>query len=332
MTVGPTALEAITVTGQSSIPKVIKRATRALSKLNTDNARWARSGDKFILAERTSETLQSGVYHTHISSEGVPYLQDAEYSTDELLHFVSSPSEAMLKEFDAFWQSRDHFLQRKMMFKRSFLLVGPPGTGKTSTIYMICDKIVNEMNGLAFVIQDPHIAGICLAMVRRIEPGRPIIAIAEDLDVLTANRAIESGYLTLLDGQLGLDNIIFISTANNPENMSPRLINRPSRIDTIITIDTPSYDQRLAYLKAKEPDLIDAERWAKDTDKMSFAHLKELVIGVKVFGRGYAETLNRLRTMYTKPVSSEFFMQLNEDDDENSIAVGFNTPSAKKFP
>jgi hypothetical protein len=47
----------------------------------------------------------------------------------------------------------------------------------------------------------------------------------------------------------------------------------------------------------KYHDKVNFTQWAADTDNLSLAHLKELVISVLILGNDYEITLNKLRSM-----------------------------------
>ena len=85
-----------------------------------------------------------------------------------------------------------------------------------------------------------------------------------------------------------LENIVYLATTNYPEQLEDRIINRPSRFDRRYEIGLPSYEVRLEYIKKKVlDDNIDVEKWAKDTDDLSIAHIKELILSVLVYGVKY---------------------------------------------
>ena len=62
------------------------------------------------------------------------------------------------------------------------------------------------------------------------------------------------------------------------------------------------------YLEAlsRDGDDVDLDKWSKDTDGMSLAHLKELFIGVKVLGGEYPAVLKALRNMKEKTSSEDY--------------------------
>jgi hypothetical protein len=58
--------------------------------------------------------------------------------------------------------------------------------------------------------------------------------------------------------------------------------------------------------KAAAMELSDREldRWVRDSEGMSIAHLRELTVAVYCLGREYEETMRRLKAMHKLPKSS----------------------------
>jgi len=100
-----------------------------------------------------------------------------------------------------------------------------------------------------------------------------------------------------------------LASTNFPRKLGARIINRPSRFDDRIFVGMPSLESRLAYLKlvtADEPlSEGQAEVWAHDTEGMSLAHLRELVVAVRCLEQDYAEVVERLKSMRVMPKESE---------------------------
>ena len=105
----------------------------------------------------------------------------------------------------------------------------------------------------------------------------------------------------MLDGELQVDNVVFIATTNYPQRLDKRFINRPSRFDEIIKIGMPNAEARKFYLEHKNPRLVEniteLENWVELTKGFSVAHLKELIISVECFDKTIEETIKRLRSM-----------------------------------
>jgi SpoVK/Ycf46/Vps4 family AAA+-type ATPase len=227
--------------------------------------------------------------------------------TDDLLRFPDSDSDAILAEFDQFWTLEDKFRERGFLMKRGYLLWGPAGSGKTSTLQLMAKRLIEEQKGVVLLLDHPHLAAACFQMLRKIEPRRPLIAVLEDMDALVRKYG-ENEYLALLDGEAQVDRVTYIATTNYPEYLDARFVDRPSRFDTIRFIGMPGAAARRMYLSTKEPGLPsdELEQWVAASEGFSVAHLKEMIIAVKCFGQRLGDVVRRLEEMQErKPTSTD---------------------------
>lgn len=268
--------------------------------------RWNQHDDMFWPAHETVPTLAPGFYRFGHAPNIGEHLKRMDISLDGLIRLPDTATEKVLSEFQHFWTLRDRFTSRGYLQKRGYLLHGPAGSGKTSSLMQMAVDIIEQHQGIVCQIDNPTLAGACLSIIRKIEPDRPIVAIMEDLDTLVEHHG-ENMYLALLDGEAQIDRICFIATTNYPERLDRRFVDRPSRFDTVQYIAMPSGIARRAYLKAKEPSLTEAEldEWVSLTEGFSVAHLREAVILVKCFDQTLKEAITRLENMRIKPKSDD---------------------------
>lgn len=284
--------------------------------------RWAVNDSYFYPAPHVANTLPSGLYRcTELHGIG-PTLLKTRVDTDDLIPLPDSASAEVLDEIKTFWKLKPEFEKRGFIHKRGVLMYGPPGSGKTSTVQQLISLIIKEHGGIGLYIDSPHLASQCLQMVRRIEPERPIIALMEDIDALV-QRFGESEYLSLLDGESQVSNIVFVATTNYPEKLDRRFVDRPSRFDLLKEIGMPSAEARAAYLRHKEPSLTEEEiaEWVDHTEGYSMAHLREMIILCRCFNQAVPDAVNRLNDMREgQPDSSDV------DDGRPKKAFGFTAP------
>jgi ATP-dependent 26S proteasome regulatory subunit len=189
------------------------------------------------------------------------------------------------------------------------MLWGPPGSGKTVLCQQLSSQIVNN-GGISVYLSEPRFTAEGLRVLRLIEPKRPIVVMIEDIDAIVERNG-ESNLLALLDGELQIDNVVFVATTNYPEKLDKRLVNRPSRFDEIIKIGMPSPAARAQYLSYKVPRLADPEnadelqQWVDGTKEFSIAHLREAIISVECLGNELNKVINRLVKMNNIKLSSE---------------------------
>lgn len=277
---------------------------------NRDYVQWNKIGTEYYPTGKTIKTIDSGLYSVCYNSNIGVGLAKKELLYDELYELPSKEIGLILNDFNVFWNSKDKYNQYSLIHKRGILLYGKPGCGKSAIVTLICKKLINKMNGVIITINtntndDITMLSTIMPKFREIEKDKPIVVMMEDIDAIS-NRSGVSELLNLLDGVNQLENIVYLATTNYPEQLEDRIINRPSRFDRRYEIGLPSYEVRLEYIKKKVlDDNIDVEKWAKDTDDLSIAHIKELILSVLVYGVEYEEALENLKKMKNKAVINE---------------------------
>lgn len=267
-------------------------------------------GIKFFPASRTRDTLPPGVYEiSYCNMKGV-YFERIPIKTDDLIRFPETNSEKVIEEIQKFWGREDVFRQFGLSYRRGILLYGPPGSGKSCTIRLIMNDVVKR-DGVVLKFRDPGLFCNGIRLLREIQPSTPVVVLMEDIDS-TIEAYSESEVLNILDGVEQVEKVVYLATTNYPERLGARIINRPSRFDKRIKMAHPkSASRRLYFEHLMNPDVveqyeIDLDRWVKDTEKMSIAHLKELFISVCIFGNEYDEAIKTLQEMLKeKPQSGE---------------------------
>jgi hypothetical protein len=280
-------------------------ATVALAPMSPTR-RWAANFDTFWGAAQTYDDLPPGAYRCGFVNGTGPVLNRVRVETDHLLIFPDEASARIIAEFDRFWIRKREFETRGFLHKRGFMLWGPPGSGKTSTMALMNKSLTEDRKGIVIFIDHPDLAAQCLQMVRAIEQKRPVIAVMEDLDALVERHG-ENEFLALLDGEAQVDSICYVATTNYPERLDWRFVDRPSRFDTVAEIGMPTAAARRMYLQAREPSMSEDERnqWVKLSSGFSVAHLKEMIIAVKCLGQSLEDTVARLREMQDRKAKSD---------------------------
>lgn len=291
--------------------------------LRKANARqWAKVGDTFFPAEQTVDSLEPGQYHVEYSHHRGIFFSPKPINLDNLLILPDSASEEIINNIEQFWTREDVFRKLGFLWKRGVLLFGPAGSGKTSTLQLITKKVIDR-GGIAVYVKNPQLTAQGLELLRKIEPTRPVIVMVEDIDAIQQAYG-EADLLAMLDGDLQIDNVVYIATTNYPEKLDKRLVNRPSRFDIVRKIGMPTPEARAIYLKARNARIANTDElyeWVAATDDFSIAHLKELIVSVEALGQEFDATVARLRVMMeTSPAST---------DDDKKKEIGFMAGTKK---
>lgn len=280
--------------------------------------KWARGeGDIFFGATETFDVIPAGFYTCRNHPSLGFYLAQQKLETDGVLDLPDTAVNKIVSEFEAFWKLRPEFVKRKFLQKRGYLLHGPPGSGKSMCINILVRKLISDHNGIVIMGEHPGLITGCLRLIRQIETERPIIVILEDFDALV-EKTDETAFLSLLDGEAQVNDIVFVASTNYPERLDARFVDRPSRFDTIQYVGMPSAKAREAYLRQKEPSLTDADikEWVRLSDGFSIAHLKEMIIAVCCFKQGLRSVVERLEEMHERKPTSE-------DNPDKKQTAGF---------
>jgi SpoVK/Ycf46/Vps4 family AAA+-type ATPase len=146
---------------------------------------------------------------------------------DDVTDFLNSEA-----EYDAFG----------IPYKKTYLLTGVPGSGKTSLIKALCNEIHYNL-GIMSMSRDMDNATV-QGSFRNIDPKT--VLLLEDIDCLFEKRvSVEtqsftfSNLLNILDGVLFKHGLIVFITTNHPEKLDHALL-RQGRTDMIVELNYPS--------------------------------------------------------------------------------------------
>lgn len=256
-------------------------------------------------AENPVFELPPGIYAP--DSGLVHEFEPLKWETDDLFRFNEGPAVDALLEIQTFWERAPLFRSSGLATKRSILLSGPPGTGKSCVAKQVMEGAV-ALGAVCLFCDEVRELVAAVQFMKRFEPGRRLVLMLEDVDRFDATEQL----LSLLDGQLQVEHAAVLLTTNHIERMPPRMVNRPGRIDRIIEVGPPSEANRAQYLSKLYPGNPDHSRWVRDSEGLSLAHLRELVVGVMVMGSPYEEVLGRLLSMNNSPEPATGPERLNE--------------------
>jgi GTPase SAR1 family protein len=260
----------------------------------------------FSAASHTKGSLPPGVYTLERSPDGMLLFVKSNPLTDVIIDLGETVTARVVESIEKFWESKHRFEEKGILFKRGILLWGPAGSGKTVAVSILMRKLVSR-GGIVVLCDNPKMCSKALGVLRKIEPSRPLIIVIEDIEELISAYG-EHSILALLDGEDQVNNVVYLATTNYPGLLGPRIVNRPSWFDEVIKVRMPDERARVKYfehtLRGRVPEET-IRTWAKETEGLSVAHLREVVAATQCLDRSFGETLERLKAMKVKPKNNE---------------------------
>lgn len=254
-------------------------------------------------------------------------------------------------EIDNFLKSKNLYKDDlRLPWKRGYMLIGPPGNGKTSLIRAICQywglkqfdiqKAIQKDGSIRF---DAFTNSSSIDMMLYPSEQNPVLCIMEDIDKFIVYQSggskgnADVGKVTLhdilkgLDGLDQYDGVIVMATTNYARDMSEAILNRPGRFDRIWRIDLPTEDNILNLLTHHNIEVEDGslEPIVKGLTGFSMAFVAEFVKGIKTkFRRNKvseseaAEILDKIHKH--NKIYLDYFKG-RDDDHRDSGSVGFGS-------
>lgn len=155
-------------------------------------------------------------------------------------------------------ETANFYAKHGIPYHRSYLFHGPPGTGKTSSIFALAGHFKRNICFLQF---DKSTTDDSFRIAVSEAPGESII-VMEDVDVLftvhresadASNSLSFSGFLNALDGLGAPEDVIFILTTNHVDRLDPAIL-RPGRVDVRVTFRVPTVEMSSEYFMSFFPD------------------------------------------------------------------------------
>ncbi|KAL0379359.1 UNVERIFIED_CONTAM: AAA-ATPase [Sesamum angustifolium] len=184
-------------------------------------------------------------------------------------------------ELETFLDSKQYYKQLGRVWKRSYLLYGPSGTGKSSFIAAVANFVEYDVYYLNSQVDEADLSALLL------QTSCKCLIVVEDLDRYVSGksraRISSSGLLNFMDGILNFQGErIMIFTTNCKDGIDLALL-RPGRIDVHIYFPMCDFNsfKSLAsnYLGVKEHKLFpQVEEIFQSGATMSQAEISELML------------------------------------------------------
>lgn len=202
-----------------------------------------------------------------------------------------------------FLESEEFYRCRGLNFKRSVLLFGDPGTGKSRMLYEICNELIESHDAIVIKIDTDvdldTISDHGLIPISQRLGNRFKIILIEELSQLCATYPDLVKTLHLLDSFIMNDNVLFLMSTNHPYRVPNNLTDRPSRIDFISRVRSKEFDKAMIlpwyeHLMGQKIQLTSADCEWVDA-KLSPAYLKELFLFAEINHCSLAESWEVIR-------------------------------------
>jgi SpoVK/Ycf46/Vps4 family AAA+-type ATPase len=190
-----------------------------------------------------------------------------------------------------FLNNAEFYRSQNLGYKRSALLFGEPGTGKSRYIDNLSRKLINKHDAIVFRIESSSELDVLLekglVLINRVMRGRLKVFIIEELATLVG-RGNHTEILNLLDNTMLSEDVIFLMTTNTPEMIPANIVDRPSRVDILIEVNSTGLKK--GFIESWYEHLIGEqmpEAWKELPfyyANLSPAYLKELFISMKING------------------------------------------------
>lgn len=199
---------------------------------------------------------------------------------DETIFLTAELRQDIEQQVNSFFTNAERYRQRRLRHRRGFLFVGSPGTGKSMMLRHMVRQCHRRHHVAAFMLnitKDTEDNDVAM-LFRDAEHNAPCLIIMEDLDALTTEcRVSRAHLLAQLDGLDSREGLLVIGTTNNPADVDPALVHRPSRFDRVWHFELPDRAMRQRYLEWAFPEAeADAATLASQTGGWTFAYLNEL--------------------------------------------------------
>lgn len=260
---------------------------------------WTKEQQRIYASQGSFDKLDAGMYSVAQDGMGRKFLSKESLPNENVIPDCSDILKDVDKEVSRFWSLRDRYRKLGVPHKRGILLYGPPGAGKSVILREIGQRHIKN-DGIIMFLRDEDDMEMSMKIIGNVEAGRPLMLLLEDIDKLCSN-GYDQELCDLLDGnKASRDSYLVISTTNYIHQIPERLVNRPSRYDTVIEVPVPSKAAIFKYLTTLYPSMskLVSKQLATKLTGYSFAHVKEAGLLYMLYGSTPAEILSKLQRTY----------------------------------
>lgn len=239
-----------------------------IKALNREALSWYYTREKIVLAAQGNKYV---LYTLKVLSQDRPpsWICHGHRPARPCSSIILTPGvqEAMLSDAHTFFNkaTKNWYYSHGVPYRRSYLLFGPPGTGKTSQIRALAGELGLKACFMSFSHKNFSDHTLIEAMSK---VPKPSVLVFEDIDALFNKRenVIDSsltfsGLLNAVDGVVSTEGTLIMMTTNYMEKLDPALL-RCGRIDRRFEFKLPGLEEVARYFRSFYPDApIEYSKW-----------------------------------------------------------------------
>lgn len=268
--------------------------------------------------KEVGKTFSKGFYEATTDSQGNLRISEADLQE---LHtpYESEEINMIVSVVNGFFRegTMEKINQLGFIHKLGILLFGKQGTGKTSFIHYMANKLIDSNNAIVFFCNSSNTlssAIILSAGIREIQDN-PIIFIADEFERYAKDA--ESEMKNFLDGNKSVNNTLFLAATNYIEKVPETLKKRPSRFKIVREIKGITDKNTIANIIREVSNRIDPSLFTKeeiydivkDIDEITLDEIKHIC-------------LDKATSTYTKSLIKDrgsVGFKLGSTEDETSL-------------
>lgn len=313
---------------ENGVPNQKTRNAIGESETKEEKKFWDQHGTYLFPTSYNKKHLPPNVYSLSRNSNGKvvlsPHYEENKLFTNNSYFPLENYNKHLNKAddiIDRFLESKDLYEEKDIHYKRSVFFYGETGSGKSQYINAWAKRLINDRRAVVFQLSDGNdvrlFSDICYKINSYLHERLKVVII-EELPKLIEEKNTRDAATLFLDHPEFREDVLFLSTGNNPELLPENFVKRSGRLDFLI----PVYgeDNDLEHIKYWYKHLMDEEfpasldePWVQEMAKMPPATTENIFTFHKVNLVPLKEAYDRMKKRN----------QLIENEFRRGSEVGF---------